>query len=244
MEINFEPIKSEEWLEDMVDLHKEWFPYSYDKNFFKRYVLRSRYITVGAFLNVGIKKFLIGFAIGEVIPEDRFKQSMPGVLVERGWYDFISPWVECVHLDSIGVIDEYRKLNVGTRILELFITEAKKKKAVLIYTNVIVHNQSGIKFIEGNKWHYYGIEKNYYRYNEKIYDSKRYYYILDSSWCQIKEVPKEERGSQNSDGIEELTEKRDKGCWGYFMGMLGYNSGSSQDINSVGPMKLDEENKV
>ena len=52
----------------------------------------------------------------------------------------------------------------------------KKRNAVALYSNVIMHNNAAIKFIESNKWHFYGIEKNY-RDTEKNYMIQKYIII-------------------------------------------------------------------
>lgn len=244
MEIYYKPITNEDYLTEMVDLHKEWFPFSYDRNYFKKYVLRQKYITVGAFLKAGFKVYLVGFAVGEIVTEEKFRNALPGVLVERGWYDFVTPWINCCYLHSIGVIDEYRKLSVGTRLLELFIEEARKKKSVALYANVIVHNSSGIKFMEANNWHYFGIEPKYYRYNDTIFDAKIFYYVLDLSWCRLKELPKEkDQNKNNPDDIQELPQREDKGCLASILGMFGYGN-ENNNISSINNMNIDSENKV
>ena len=110
--ITYEPI-SEDYLDELVDLHKEWFPFSYDRDYFKKYVLRSNCVAIGAFLKIGLHVYLIGCALGEIVSETKFRNTLPGILVERSWYDFFSSYVDCGYLHSLGVIDEYRKLSVG-----------------------------------------------------------------------------------------------------------------------------------
>lgn len=247
MDIYYEPLNKEDFLDEMVDLHKEWFPFSYDRNYFKKYILRQKYIAIGAFMKIGIKAYLIGFIIGEIVSEEKFKNSVPGVLAERGWYDFITPWVNCGYLQSLGVIDEYRKLNVGTRLLELFIEETRKRKVVAIYSNVIIHNNSAIKFMEANNWHYYGIEKNYYRFNDKIFDAKVFYYILDASWCQLHNLPKsnghEEIEKDESGEIQELNRREEKGCLASVLGIFGYSNSNDINTSTISPININDENK-
>ena len=88
-------------------------------------------------MKIGVKVYLVGCALGEIIQEQRFKSHLPGILVERSWYDVFSSWVDCGYLHSLGVIDEYRKLGVGTRLLELFTEEMKKRNVVVLYLNII-----------------------------------------------------------------------------------------------------------
>ena len=223
--ITYEPI-SEDYLDELVDLHKEWFPFSYDRDYFKKYVLRSNCVAIGAFLKIGLHVYLIGCALGEIVSETKFRNTLPGILVERSWYDFFSSYVDCGYLHSLGVIDEYRKLSVGTRLLELFTEEMKKKNTVVLYLNIIIHNNAAIKFVEANNWHYFGNDKNYYKYRDNLYDSKIYYYILDMNWCTIKDEPKKD--GENKDGIVEI-QSQNRGCWESLFGGWGGSSSDKKD---------------
>ena len=194
--IYYEPIK-EDYLDDLVDLHKEWFPLVYDRDHFKKFLVRKNCVALGAFLKVGLKVYLVGCVLGEIISEEKFKNYLPDVLIERSWYDVFSSSVDCGYLYSVGIIDEYRKLSIGTRLLELFTEEMKKRNVVVIYLNIISHNKSAIKFIEANNWHFYRKEKNYYKYRDNLYDAEIYYYILDINWCNIKDAPKKDENDDN-----------------------------------------------
>ena len=249
IDIYYEHI-NEHFLDDIVDLHKEWFPFLYDRDYFKKYIIKKHSVAIGAFLKIGNKAYLIGCALGETIPEQKFKNILPGVLVERSWYDIFSSWVDCGYLHSLGVIDEYRKLSVGTRLLELFTEEMKKRNVVVIYLNIIIHNNSAIKFIEANNWHYFGKEKNYYKFRDNLYDAKVYYYILDMNWCNINDAPKQNnRDKNNNDGIEEISSGQ-RGCWdslfgGYFSGNNNSNSNNNkQSIDNSSPEINSKDNNV
>ena len=235
--IDYKPI-TEDFLNEVVGLHNEWFPFSYDRNYFRKYVFRHNNVAIGAFLKLGLKEYLVGCVIGEVVHETKFRNYLPGVLVERSWYDFFSSWVNCGYLHSLGVIDEYRKLSVGTKLLEMFIEEMKKKNCVSIYLNIIEHNNSAIKFIEANNWHFYGISKKYYRYNEKLYNARVYYYVLDMNWMNTQDNNKINNESDNKTGIEELDSKQ-RGCW---QSLFGY-FGSSEDNSNKNEQEGDNKDK-
>ena len=236
----------EDYLGEVVDLHKEWFPFLYDRDYFKRYVLKKNSVAIGAFLNIGQKEYLIGCAIGEIITEQKFKNTLPGVLIERSWYDVFSSYVDCGYLHSLGVIDEYRKLSVGSRLLELFIDEMKKKNAVVLYSNVILHNNSANKFLEANNWHLFGIEKNHYKYRDNLYDAKVYYYILNINWCNTNDI--QNNNDENKEGYGEIPTSQ-RGCWeslfgGYFSGNSSNNKKYKNDISSNTEINTDERNEV
>ena len=239
--ITYEAI-TEDYLDELVELHKEWFPFLYDRDYFKKYVLRPKCVAIGAFLKIGLKVYLIGCALGEIVSEDKFKHTLPGILVERSWYDFFSSYVDCGYLHSLGVIDEYRNLSVGTRLLDLFIEDMKKKSAVVLYLNIIIHNNAAVKFIEANNWHYFGNEKNHYKYRDNLYDSKIYYYILDMNWCNVKDSPKKE--GENNSGIEELSSNQ-RGCWEtIFGGFWGGGSTPNKKESNNDEIKTTDNNNV
>ena len=238
--IEYKPITND-FLTDVVELHNEWFPFSYDRNYFRKYILRHNNVAIGAFLKLGIKEYLVGCVIGEIIHEQKFRNYLPGVLVERSWYDFFSSWVNCGYLHSLGVIDEYRKLSVGTKLLEMFIEEMKKRNCVAIYLNIIEHNNAAIKFIEANNWHFYGISRKYYRYNEKLYNARVYYYVLDMIWLNSKDSNNTKNINNNNEntGIEELNSNQ-RGCW---QSLFGYFGGNSDDNNDKKEQEGENKNK-
>ena len=237
--IEYKPITND-FLTDVVELHNEWFPFSYDRNYFRKYILRHNNVAIGAFLKLGIKEYLVGCVIGEIIHEQKFRNYLPGVLVERSWYDFFSSWVNCGYLHSLGVIDEYRKLSVGTKLLEMFIEEMKKRNCVAIYLNIIEHNNAAIKFIEANNWHFYGISRKYYRYNEKLYNARVYYYVLDMIWLNSKDSNNAKNINNNENtGIEELNSNQ-RGCW---QSLFGYFGGNSDDNNDKKEQEGENKNK-
>ena len=234
--IEYRPITNE-FLSDLVALHNEWFPFSYDRNYFMKYIVRQTNVAIGAFLKLGFREYLVGCVIGEIVQEPKFRNHLPGVLVERSWYDFFSSWVNCGYLHSIGVIDEYRKLSVGTKLLEMFIEEMKKKNCVAIYVNIIEHNNSAIKFIEANNWHFYGIHKKFYRYDERLFNARIYYYILDLNWVNSKGNEEEKiNNDNNKTGIEELDSKQ-RGCWQSLFGYFGGNSDENTKNEKEGENK-------
>jgi len=227
--IEYKPITTD-YLDELFNLHNEWFPFSYDRNYFKKFILHKNCVAIGAFLKLGLKEYLVGSVLGEIVSEPKFRNFLPGVLVNRSWYDWFSSWVNCAYLYSLGVIDEYRKLSVGTKLLEMFIEEMKKKNCVAIYLNVIEHNISGNKFIEANNWHFYGIARKFYRFNDKLFNARVYYYILDINWYNSKDNNAEKINEDgNKTGIAELKSSQ-RGCW---QSIFGYFDNSAEETKKT-----------
>ena len=236
--IEYRPITTES-LNELVELHTEWFPFSYDRDYFKKFILLKNGVAIGAFLKLSFKTYLVGCVIGEVVSEKKFRNLLPGILVERSWYDWFSSWENCGYLHSIGVIDEYRKRGVGTKLLEMFIEEMKKKSCIVLYINIIEHNNSAIKFIEAYNWHFYGKLQKYFRFNQKLFDAKVYYYVLDINWCNVKDNDKEKLDGENKTGIAELDSKK-RGCWESLFGYFG----TSNEDNSKKEQKVENKNEI
>lgn len=219
--IKYKLIDNESYINDIIDLFKEWFPFSYDRDYFRKYFIKQNCIAVGAFIKIKLKEYLVGCALGEMISEEKFKKNVPDVLIENNWFFLSVPDpLECGILQNLGVIDEYRRLGVGTRLLEFFIEEVKKRDGVAIYLSTLSYNNSAIKFFENNKWHFHDCKKQYYKINENTYDAKIYFYIIDFKKCN---KVKEKRGGYDSDkyiasgvkaedGVTEITEQKEKGC--------------------------------
>ena len=81
-------------------------------------------------------------------------------------------------ISCLGVIDEYRRLGIGKKLLECMEEEFRQKGALGIMVHLIEHNCSGIKFYEGCNWKYGGFIKQYYNFNSVLYDGQVYYKIL------------------------------------------------------------------
>ena len=226
--IIYKVIDDEKYINDLIDLFKEWFPFSYSRDYFRKYFIRQNCIAIGAFIKISLKDYLVGCVLGEMISEDKFKKIIPDVLVEKGFFNFFeSEPVECGVLQSLGVINEYRRLGVGTRLMEMFIEEVKKREGVCIYLNTVGYNNSAIKFFENNQWYFYDNLINYYKINDKTFDAKLYYYIIDIKKCKkIKGIKSKSEnkfngiGGKAEDGVSEITEQEEKGCMASIFGFF------------------------
>lgn len=80
---------------------------------------------------------------------------------------------------TIGVLDEYRKMHIGSKIIENIYQIALKYDICLgIYLDVICYNKSAIKFYEKNNFEKVKEIKDYYEINGEKYDSNVYLRII------------------------------------------------------------------
>ena len=225
--INYKVLDDEKYIEDLKDLFKEWFPFSYDRDYFRKYFIRQSYIAIGALIEINMKDYLVGCVLGEMISGDKFKKILPDVLIDKTFFGlFEAVPVECGVLQSLGVIDEYRRLGVGTKLMEMFIEEVKKRGGVSIYLSTLSYNNSAIKFFENNQWYFYENLKNYYRVHDKTFDAQIYYYIIDIKKCKkLKKKPliKNKYNGVNGnaeEGVSEIPEQEEKGCMASIFGFF------------------------
>jgi len=78
-----------------------------------------------------------------------------------------------IYVQSLGVIDECRRLKLGTLLLnEIIKIHYLDYDCLGIYLHVVVYNQTAIKFYEKNKFREINHIFNYYQIEGKYYDSK------------------------------------------------------------------------
>ena len=178
---------NQSYIDELVLLHREWFPTFYDKEHFKKYFVKKGSILIGAFVKLYGNNYLIGCCIGEIVNEDKFRENVVNVLYERGFFNsFFSKKGECFYIHSFGIIDEYRKKGICTNLFNKVIAEMKVRKCIGIYMHVIEYNKSAISFLEKNKWMNAGIRKHYYCLDGKFFDAKTFYYILQTEMITTK----------------------------------------------------------
>ena len=222
--IEYKKIEDEKFIDDIMDLFKEWFPITYDRDYLRKYFIRQNCIAIGAFIKINSVEYLVGCVLGEIISDEKFKKIIPDLLAQKSWFFLSEPEpLDCAVLQNIGVIDEYRRLGVGTRLMEKFEEEVKSREAVAIYLITLTHNSSSIKFFENNQWHYYDKMNQYYRIDGKNYDAIIYYYIINLKKCNKLKEKKytnineksndgKGKGGKAEEGVSEIGIKEEKGC--------------------------------
>ena len=226
--IVYKKLDDEKYIAELLNLFKEWFPFMYDRDYFRKFFIRQNCIAIGAFINIESTDYLVGCVLGEIIGEEKFKKILPDVLTGNNWFllSDTEP-LDCAVLQNLGVIDEYRRLGVGSRLMEKFIDEVKEREGVCVYLNMFEFNKSAIKFFENNQWYYYNTIEKHFKLNGEQYNGIIYYYIIDAKKCKkiVKKKPTNEVNENdkkkydaisdkdnNDNGISEIAEKKEKGC--------------------------------
>ena len=185
-------------LMEVKNLHKEWFPIEYDDDFFDKVFQNEygKYFSIGAFYNINNdisnenKEIILGLALceWECFSENLFEHINSNAiekmhrnlnLNEKIQACLKCDYYHCVYIMTIGVLDEYRKMHIGSKIIDNIYNIALKDDICLgIYLDVIYYNKSAIKFYEKNKFEKVKEIKDYYELNGKKYDSNVYLRII------------------------------------------------------------------
>ena len=188
-EIIYKPL-SKENIEETKLLHKEWFPIKYSDNFFEKIFNKNNYwyFTIGAFYNFvdekknEKKEILLGLALCEwtYISDYFIKHTSPQTIREIcrtiNFNEEVQSYIKCedyrcLYIMTIGVLDEYRRMNIGSKLLNEIINEALTDNlCVGVYLDVVYYNKVAIKFYEKNNFKKVSYIKNYYNINGGKYD--------------------------------------------------------------------------
>ena len=177
-------ILTKNYIDDFVVLLREHSPVKYDAEYFRKQFDRTdSHFSYGAFIEVNGIEYLIGYILGNLIKERTFFQNVKKIYRTKTCFrSFINYFKTSPErygvISCLGVIDEYRRMGIGKKLLECMEEEFKQKGALGIMVHLIEHNCSGIKFYEGCNWKYGGFIKQYYNFNSVLYDGQVYYKIL------------------------------------------------------------------
>ena len=177
-------ILTNNYIDDFVILLKEHSPITYDSDFFsKQFSKPDTHFSFGAFIEINGIEYLIGYILANLIREKTFFQNVKKIYRSKTCFRSCINYFKSAPeiygiITCLGVIDEYRRLGVGKKLLECMEEELKMKGAIGIMGHLIEHNCSGIKFFEGCNWKYGGFIKNYFKFENNLFDGQVYYKIL------------------------------------------------------------------
>lgn len=192
-EIIYKPLTKNNIIE-VRNLHKEWFPVEYEDEFFETIFNNNccNYFTIGAFYNIKNnitnenKEIILGLAlcewdnISDYFINHTNKKIIDEIYQNINKNEEIQAFLKCqiyhcVYIMTIGVMDEYRKMNIGSNILKnIYNMAIKDEICVGIYLDVIYYNKTAIKFYEKNNFKKVNEIKDYYFLNGKKYDANVY----------------------------------------------------------------------
>ena len=193
-EIIYKPLTKDN-INELLILHREWFPIDYETQFFENTLNpeNKNYFSIGAFYKINNKEIIIGSALCEMQEIDHkflyhsSEDTLNKISKHISFFEEMSITFgfnnfHCCYIMTIGVIDEYRSLHIGKKMLELIKEKSLEDPyCICIYLDVIIYNKVAEIFYKKNNFEESTIIKNYYNLNGKYYDSIVYFKILTLS---------------------------------------------------------------
>ncbi len=182
-QIIYKPL-SKFYIDEIKKLHKEWFPIDYDDEYFQKIFTNkyNSYFTIGAFYTCQGQEIILGMAlcqfrdVSEYFAKHTSKEVVDEICKNIDFHEEVQAYMRCedynsVYIMTIGVIDECRKLNIGSNLIKYIINKALMDNICIgVYLDVICYNTSAIKFYEKNGFKKVSTIKNYYHLKGELYD--------------------------------------------------------------------------
>ena len=178
-------------IEEIKNLHKEWFPVKYSDSYFESIFneKKGKYFSIGAFYIIKneetkeSKEIIIGLALCEwFIGSNYFvkifgKEPVLEISKNINYIEEVHSYLKCddyhcIYIMTIGVLDEFRKMKIGSKMMEKIINIGLSDKlCVGIFLDVIYYNNSAIKFYKKNEFKKVMTNRNYYNLKGNKYDA-------------------------------------------------------------------------
>ena len=166
--IYYREMKFKEELEEVKLLHKEWFPLEYHDSFFDALLQNIGNKSILALHNFEHQGQTYSVILGCIAYEyrcldyDVARFSLSDLCIDKSG----------IYILTFGVINEARKLGVGTVLINKLVDLAKEDyETKYIYLDVVSYNDLGIKCYERNGFVRVCNKKNYYKIFGTKYDA-------------------------------------------------------------------------
>jgi ribosomal protein S18 acetylase RimI-like enzyme len=173
--IIFKPL-SEDDLNEVEALHKEWFPIKYSTEYFLN--ILNTGIALGAFLNINDKYYLIGSVLAVYRKESQFPNQ--AVLPKRCCLDKLFYPFYFAYIATIGVIDECRRLGIAKVLVDRvkdIINE--NPRCIGLYLHVIECNNSAIRFYKKLRLSEGKMIYDHYIINNAYFNARVFYELFE-----------------------------------------------------------------
>ena len=188
--IIYKPLTNKD-IEETKNLHKEWFPVKYSDSYFLSIFndKNNKYFSIGAFYKIKNeetkeeKEIIIGLALCEWFIGSNYlakilgKESIKEINKNINYIEEVYSYIKCddyhfIYIMTIGVLDEFRKMNIGSKIVQRIInTGLNNILCIGIFLDVIYCNNAAIKFYKKNKFIKAMTNRNYYNIKGNKYDA-------------------------------------------------------------------------
>ncbi len=154
-------------IEQIRELHSEWFPVKYDESFFTSLFDTDMVLTLTVRLSPGGP--IIGLCIVALDrPEERF--SFSSELLPHLGYDPGSDFIS--YILTLGVVDELRGRGIAGQMLSRaeHWVKSNRPQSVAMCLHVIEYNTPALGFYVKNKFRIFKNENQFYEINQKSFN--------------------------------------------------------------------------
>ena len=162
-------VLTKNYIDDFVVLLREHSPVKYDAEYFsKQFARTNSHFSFGAFIEINGIEYLIGYVLANLVKEKTFFQNVKKIYRTKTCFRsclnyFRSTPERYGVISCLGVIDEYRRMGVGRKLLESMEEQLRMKGAIGI---------NGIEYLIGYVLANLVKEKTFFQNVKKIYRTK------------------------------------------------------------------------
>ena len=231
-DITIGPI-SEKYLNELVLLHKEWLPTQYSKDYFKKFIYKQRYFALGAYITINGADYLVGCLLGNIQSEKKLRDQIPDLLPKKSFLEYFSQENTVGYVCTLGVIDEYRKMGVGKKLVDTFIEQMRERECIAVYLHCVDYNKGGNKFYERIGWNLGNVKKKFYLIDGNYYDANVFYYILvDNIGFKNANIDKSEENIDTND-LHRVDFNRRGCCQSLIKAIREVFGGKQQEVKGI-----------
>jgi len=181
-DVQFRSFVSESELEEIRQLHYEWFPVLYNDEFYNSIVTGGGFaggdvITVVACMKSDPKKIL-GLITIAIRRNEKQYNPAGDLMKELGYPDDDGGHNKNVaYILTLGVVDELRRKGVGKVLLDEGIRKVEETdpNCIAVFLHVIEYNKPAMKFYLRQKFVKFSKYDNFYFFDDKIFSGILFY---------------------------------------------------------------------
>lgn len=186
--LRYRPLSPDDY-EEVVALHTEWFPVSYDDGFYRKSVQGDLFSIAASHSDAG-REDIVAIATMSTAPE-HYRDDLPHVLgvqddapafnnaidMEQGTADEHGV---LAYIMTLGVIDGFRRRGLASEILRQSIryVEEEKPQVRAVYLHVVTYNTAAIQLYESMNFTRIGHFPGFYNLHGQPYDSYLYAFYV------------------------------------------------------------------
>jgi ribosomal protein S18 acetylase RimI-like enzyme len=182
--VEFRSVVSADELDEIRQLHYEWFPVAYNDEFYNSLVTGGGFgggdvITVVACMKSDVRK-VIGIITVAIRRNEKQYNPNGDLMAELGFQPLDSDSCDIPtvgYILTLGVVDELRRYGVGAALLEEGIRQVEDADPICcaVFLHVIEYNKPAMQFYLRQGFTKFSVYENFYFFDDKIFAGVLFY---------------------------------------------------------------------